>query len=80
MVAKRRRPKRRKAIITRIGTIGKDAEGNDVPRDWDFDCGRMVPDFDVLEHPDGTKELLVAGYTVAELKKIAEGAHGQGSR
>ena len=74
--AKRRRPKRRKARITRIGTIGKDAEGNDVPRDWDFDCHRMVADFDILEHLDGTAELLVAGYSVAELRKIAE-AHAK---
>lgn len=72
--AKRKRRKRRKGRIVRIGTIGKDSEGNDVPRDWSFDCYRMVAGFEVLELPDGGKELLVAGYTIPELKAIAEAA------
>ncbi len=72
--AKRKRRKRRKGRILHIGTIGKDGEGADVPLNWEFDCYRMVPDFEVVDLPSGEKQLLVAGYTVAELRKIAEDA------
>jgi len=72
--AKRKRRKRRKGRIVRIGTFGKDSEGAEVPLHWEFDCYRMVADFEVLDLPDGGQELLVAGYTIPELRKIADGA------
>lgn len=53
----------RKATILIVGDIERNA-----PINWSFDCGMEIPAMEITVNG----ELLIAGYTLEELKEISE--------
>jgi hypothetical protein len=53
-----------KAIILKAGTVTPEGK---LEGDWNFDCLGNIPGFSIKEN-----EILYAGYTIEELREIAE--------